>query len=71
MGIDVQSFCLRLKRNWQQYNVILAVYWIQVVNSQGRVYQTEGEGSQAETHSLAHGKNRDAIMLLQEGSSSS
>ena len=28
----------------------------------------EGEGSQAETHPLANGKNSDAITLLQEGS---
>ena len=27
----------------------------------------EGEGSQAETHPLAHEKNSNAIMLLQEG----
>ena len=52
----------------KQYNVILAMYWIQAVNSQGWAYQAEGEESQAETHPLARGKNSDAIMLLQEGS---
>ena len=49
----------------KQYNVILAVYWIQAVNSQGWAYQTEGK-SQAETHPLARGKNSNAITLLQE-----
>ena len=52
----------------KQYNVIMSVYWIQVVNSQGWAYQTEGEGSQAETHPLACGKKSDATTFLQEGS---
>ena len=62
----------KLIRVWnvidKQYNVILAVYWIQAVNYQGWAYQTEGEGSQAEIHPSACGKNSDAITLLQEGS---
>ena len=65
----MQPFCLHLKRNNidKQYNVILPMYWIQAVNSQGWADQTEGEESQAETHPLAHGKYSDDITLLQEG----
>ena len=52
----------------KQYNVVLAMYWIQAVDSQGWAYQTEGEWSQGEIHPLAHGKNSDTITVLQEGS---
>ena len=52
-GIYVQPFCLHLIRMIdKQYDVILAV--------QGWAYQMEGEGSQAETLPLAHGKNSNA-----------
>lgn len=44
----------------KQYNAILALHWIQMVNSQGWE-------SQAEKLPLAHGKNSDANMLLQKG----
>ena len=65
VGIDVPSFCLRLKCNWQ----VVLCYLGCVLNTGSELTgRMEGEGSQAETHTIAHGKNSDTITLLQEGS---
>ena len=62
-GITVQPFCLHLKRvnaivNDKQYEVSWHVV-NQAVNSQGWAYQTEGEGSQAETLPLGQVENAE------------